>query len=69
MSLERQMRRKAQRTLAQWAKSLPEIPASDAFQLGRVTHAVIAHDDHCKTLRTGNGADCNCSPAISYHRE
>jgi hypothetical protein len=69
MSLERQMRRKAERKFAQWAKSLPEIPMGDVFTPGKVTHAVIAHDDHCKTLQTGNGSDCDCSPSVSYHRE
>ena len=25
----------------------------------------IAHDDWCKTLKTGNGSDCNCNPVES----
>jgi hypothetical protein len=69
MSLERQMRRKAERKLAAWAKSLPEIPASDAFTPGKVTHMCFSHDGHCKTLQTGNGADSNCAPDVSYHRQ
>jgi hypothetical protein len=55
--------------LAAWAKSLPEIPIGDAFTPGKVTHVCFSHDDHCRTLQTGNGADCNCSPDISYHRD
>jgi hypothetical protein len=68
MSLERQMRRKAERKLAEWAKSLPEIPVTDLFTPGTVSHVCFSHDDHCKTLRTGNGSHCTCSPDITYHR-
>jgi hypothetical protein len=76
MSLERQMRRKAERNaeqlaamqrLAQWAKAQPE--ADEAFRPGTVTHMCHSHDAHCKTLKTGNGFDCNCSPDISFHRQ
>jgi hypothetical protein len=68
MSLERQMRRKAER-LAQWAKAQPEVSADEAFRPGTVTHMCFSHDDHCRTLQTGIGADCNCSPDVSYHRQ
>ena len=56
-------------SLTQWAKSLPEIPMEDAFAQGVVTHMCYSHDAHCKTLKTGNGFDCNCEPDISFHRQ
>jgi hypothetical protein len=59
----------ARQRLAQWAKSLPEIPVIDAFTPGMVTHMCFSHDDHCRTLQTGNGSDCNCNPDVSYHRQ
>jgi hypothetical protein len=57
------------RQLAQWAKSLPEVSSDDAFAPGLVTHMCISHDNHCKTLRTGNGFDCNCDADVSFHRQ
>jgi hypothetical protein len=59
----------ARQRLAQWAKSLPEISIGDAFTPGKVTHMCMSHDDHCPTLRTGNGFDCRCNPDVSYHRQ
>ena len=34
----------------------------DLVKGGGVTIINICHDDWCKTLKTGNGADCNCNP-------
>jgi hypothetical protein len=58
----------ARQRLARWAKSLPVIPLSEAFTPGEVTHMCYSHDNHCRTLKTGNGADCNCSPDLTFHR-
>jgi len=62
MSLERQMRRKAERNAEQLAAmqrlahgqrhSLKSRPMM-AFAPGQVTHACYSHDAHCKTLKTG----------------
>lgn len=58
----------ARQQLARWAKSLPEIPSGDVFAPGKVTHACVSHDARCMTLKTGNGADCDCSPDLTFHR-
>jgi len=65
----RQANGKSNAALAEWAKSLPEIPMEDAFAPGTVTHMCMSHDAHCKTLRTGSGFDCNCEPELSFHRQ
>jgi hypothetical protein len=54
---------------AAWAKAQPEISIEEAFAPGQVTHACYSHDSHCKTLKTGNGFDCNCNPDVSFHRQ
>ena len=36
---------------------------------GCVFHSMIAHDDWCLTLKTGNGGDCNCTPTITRYRQ
>lgn len=28
----------------------------------------VAHDDWCRTMKTGNGSDCNCNPVISHRK-
>ncbi len=55
--------------LAAYAKALPEVSIDEAFAPGVVTHACYSHDAHCKTLKTGNGFDCNCEPELSFHRQ
>jgi hypothetical protein len=33
---------------------------------GRVVHLVYLHDDWCRTLNGGTGADCNCRPEVTF---
>jgi hypothetical protein len=35
---------------------------------GGVIHIMCAHEDRCRTMKTGNGSDCTCSPTVTYHR-
>jgi hypothetical protein len=35
---------------------------------GAVIHMMCAHEDWCRTMQTGNGADCTCTPVVTYHR-
>lgn len=37
----------------------------DLFESGGIVMLTVAHDDWCKTLKTGVGADCNCNPVES----
>lgn len=68
MGLERKMQRRNAQALAKYARSLPQVDITEALRPG-VTHMRFSHDDHCTTLKTGNGFDCDCSPGISFHRE
>jgi hypothetical protein len=44
------------------------LPPGDTPLLpGRVVHMVVRHDDWCRTLNGGTGADCNCQPLVSHH--
>jgi hypothetical protein len=65
--MNRHDRRKAAAQLARYAKSLPEVDIDSLFAPG-VVHCVHSHDAHCRTLKTGNGFDCNCNPDVSFHR-
>jgi hypothetical protein len=29
----------------------------------------VYHDDHCQTLVTGAGSDCDCDPTTEVHRD
>lgn len=35
---------------------------------GNVIHTMCAHEDWCRTMQTGNGNDCTCTPQITYYR-
>jgi len=34
----------------------------DLIKPGAINMINICHDDWCKTLKTGDGNDCNCNP-------
>jgi len=36
---------------------------------GGVFHTQMAHEDWCKTMKTGNGSDCTCEPEVTHYRE
>lgn len=36
---------------------------------GSVIHSMMAHDDWCPTMKTGNGNDCTCEPDVTYYKE
>jgi hypothetical protein len=52
-------------------QSLPVSPEEAKALLGKpgvVLHMMTAHEDHCRTLKTGIGNDCTCTPAVSFHK-
>jgi hypothetical protein len=49
--------------------TLEEMLASVSSREGAVFHQMITHEDHCKTMRTGNGDDCTCDPSITIYRQ
>jgi hypothetical protein len=42
-------------------------PGTNPLIRGRMTHVIVKHDEWCRTLNGGTGADCNCNPDVTYH--
>jgi hypothetical protein len=36
---------------------------------GGIFHTLVAHEDWCKTMKTGNGSDCTCDPETTFYKE
>ncbi|MND00874.1 hypothetical protein D3C83_196430 [compost metagenome] len=55
------MNRKTRRMIENW----PMLPKGEMPPPGRVSHAIVRHDEWCDFLR-GDG-DCNCDPVTTIH--
>lgn len=42
---------------------------ADFLKPGTVGFIEVLHDDHCPTLASGNGNDCQCSPVVRLHSD
>ena len=45
------------------------IPVGRLPERGSVVHVVYQHDHWCRTMATGRGGDCTCSPEVARYRE